>query len=146
VSAFGHPTPGAETPPSCRFRGRAKASVDLPRSTKPSRKHPVRFLSRPVQSEPSGEREMRSAVCILFAFVTAQAQPDDARKLNSDGLAAYERGAHAEAEQLHRKAVELWEKMGPDYEAHLATSRMNLAQALSAQGRRVEAAATLEES
>jgi tetratricopeptide (TPR) repeat protein len=89
---------------------------------------------------------MRSAVCILFAFVTAHAQSDEARKLNTDGLAAYERGAHAEAEQLHRQAVQLWEKLGPDYEAHLATSKMNLAQALSAQGRRVEAAATLEES
>jgi tetratricopeptide (TPR) repeat protein len=89
---------------------------------------------------------MKSAVCILFTLATAFAQPDEARKLNEDGLQAYQQGAFVEAEQLHLRAISLWEKLGTGYEAHLATSRMNLAQALAGQGRRNEAAAALERS
>jgi tetratricopeptide (TPR) repeat protein len=89
---------------------------------------------------------MEYAVYVLFAFVTAFAQKDDPRTLNDQGLKAYQQGSYAEAEQLHRKAVQLWEKLGPGFEPHLATSKMNLAQALAAQGRRNEAAVALEES
>jgi tetratricopeptide (TPR) repeat protein len=89
---------------------------------------------------------MKLVGCILFAFVTAFAQPDEGRKLNDQGLEAYQNGSFAEAAQLHLQAIQIWQKMGPEFEAHLATSRMNLAQALAAQGHRREAAAELEQS
>jgi tetratricopeptide (TPR) repeat protein len=90
---------------------------------------------------------MKPVVCVMFAFVTALAQPQqDARKLNEDGLQAYQKGSYEEAEQLQRQALPIWEKLGPEFEAHLAISRMNLAQALAAQGRRAEAAQSLEQS
>jgi tetratricopeptide (TPR) repeat protein len=89
---------------------------------------------------------MKYTVCLLFASVTAFAQPQDARNLNEQGLEAYQRGSYVEAEQLHRRAIPLWEAMGSEFEPHLAISKMNLAQALAAEGHRTEAAATLEES
>jgi tetratricopeptide (TPR) repeat protein len=89
---------------------------------------------------------MKPVVSVVFAIVTAVAQPQDARKLNEDGLQAYQNGSYVEAERLQREAIVIWEKLGPEFEAHLATSRMNLAQALAAEGRRSEAASSLEES
>jgi tetratricopeptide (TPR) repeat protein len=94
----------------------------------------------------AGVPGMKRLVYLLFALVTAVAQAPDGQKLNEEGLQAYQRGAYVEAEQLHLRAIQIWEKLGPDFEAHLATSKMNLAQALAAEGRRTEAAAALEES
>jgi tetratricopeptide (TPR) repeat protein len=89
---------------------------------------------------------MKYAAYVLFAFVTAFAQSDDPRVLNDQGLKAYAQQSYAEAERIHLQAIPLWEKMGPGFEPHLATSKMNLAQALAAQGRRNEAAVAFEES
>jgi tetratricopeptide (TPR) repeat protein len=89
---------------------------------------------------------MKHLVCLSFAVVIAFAQPQEARKFNEQGLDAYNKGSYVEAEQFHRKAVQLWEKLGKDFEPHLAISKLNLGQALSAQGRRDEAIAVLEES
>jgi tetratricopeptide (TPR) repeat protein len=89
---------------------------------------------------------MKYAAYLLFSLVTAFAQSDDPRILNEQGLKAYQEGSYVEAEKLHRQAIPLWEKMGKDFEAHLATSKMNLAQALAGEGRRNEAAVALQES
>jgi tetratricopeptide (TPR) repeat protein len=85
------------------------------------------------------------SVC-LFAFFCATAQPDTARNLNEQGLAAYRRGDTATAEHLYREAITKWQEMGEGFHAHLAITRMNLADALAAQGKRVDAASQLEQS
>ena len=85
------------------------------------------------------------SVC-LFALCCAAAQPETARDLNERGLAAYEHGDTAAAEHLYREAIAKWQEMGDGFIAHLAITRMNLADALAAQGRRAEAASQLEQS
>lgn len=71
------------------------------------------------------------------------ALPDDPNVL---GNQAADRGDFAAAEPYYQKAVEQFRAMGPDYEAHLAGSLVNLAAANCGQGRRAEGARYLEEA
>jgi tetratricopeptide (TPR) repeat protein len=76
----------------------------------------------------------------------AMGQGREGFELNDRGLAAAGRGDNASAERLYRQAMEVWNKMGPDYRAHLGTTEFNLGQALCAQGRRTEALPVLRDA
>jgi len=65
---------------------------------------------------------------------------------NELGNRAADRGDFAAAEPYYQKAVELFRDLGPDYEAHLAASLVNLAAANCGQGRRAEGAKYFEEA
>jgi tetratricopeptide (TPR) repeat protein len=83
---------------------------------------------------------------IGLAGVAAGAQtalPDDPTVL---GNRAADHGDFGAAEPYYRKAVEEFRALGPDYEAHLAASLVNLAAANCGQGRRAEGAQYFEEA
>jgi tetratricopeptide (TPR) repeat protein len=80
---------------------------------------------------------MRYFVLLLFAH-TAAAQPD-ASTLNQRCVDAYARGEYPAAERLCRESIAQWQTLGAGFAPHLAATRVNLAQALAAQGRRAEA-------
>jgi tetratricopeptide (TPR) repeat protein len=73
----------------------------------------------------------------------AQTAPAD---LNELGNRAADRGDFAAAEPYYQKAVEQFRAMGPNYDAHLAASLVNLAAANCGQGRRAEGARYFEEA
>jgi tetratricopeptide (TPR) repeat protein len=83
---------------------------------------------------------------VTTAALAAQDQATTALNWNEEGMRASNRGQYAAAEQLFENASQLWISLGPGYEAHLATSRMNQAQAICAQGNRPECARLLEVS
>jgi tetratricopeptide (TPR) repeat protein len=85
------------------------------------------------------------AVVGVFAAAAAWAQ-QDGFKLNDLGLAAASRGDYGEAKRLYGEAMTLWKQLGPQYEAHLATSQGNLAEVLCMEGKRREGAKAFEES
>src|SRR5947209_5217304 len=89
---------------------------------------------------------MNLILYLSIALVSAVAQPEEANRLNQDGLLAYQRTAYAEAEKDDLQANAIWEKLVPQFHPHLAISKMNLAQALAAEGRRPEAAEVFRES
>lgn len=82
----------------------------------------------------------------LFVINIAAAQPETARDLNERGLAAYTRGDFAAAERLYLEAIPQWQALGDAFTAHLAITRMNLGDALAAEGRRGEALAQMQQS
>jgi tetratricopeptide (TPR) repeat protein len=79
----------------------------------------------------------------VAAACAQTALPED---LNALGNRAADRGDYAAAEPYYQKAVEQFRAMGPDFEAHLAASLVNLAAASCGQGRRAEAARYFEEA
>jgi tetratricopeptide (TPR) repeat protein len=74
---------------------------------------------------------------MLFAQTLA-AQPE-ASALNQRCIDSWSRGEYAAAERLCRQSTAQWESLGVAFAPHLAATRVNLAQALAAQGRRSEA-------
>jgi tetratricopeptide (TPR) repeat protein len=88
---------------------------------------------------------VRLAVWGVSALSIAWGQ-QDGFKLNDLGLAAAARGDYAEAERLYGEAMTLWKQLGPQYQAHLATTQGNLADTLCMEGRRREGAQFFEES
>src|SRR3954452_13845981 len=89
---------------------------------------------------------MRTIILLLFAAAAAVANQPTAGQLNERGLAASEKRDFETAKTLYLEAIALWEKQGPEYAAHVAIVKMNLAQVYGAEGRRLECAAMLEES
>jgi tetratricopeptide (TPR) repeat protein len=90
---------------------------------------------------------MHTISLLLFALAIGTAGPQSpAADMNDRGLAAAEKRDFATAEKLYLLAIAEWEKQGPEYAAHVAIVKMNLAQVYGAEGRRAECAATLEES
>jgi tetratricopeptide (TPR) repeat protein len=83
---------------------------------------------------------------LVFALTTGAALQEPAFQLNDRGLAAAERRDYETAKKYYQEAIAIWEKAGPQYETHQAIVKMNLAQVYGAEGRRMECAATLEES
>ena len=81
----------------------------------------------------------------LAGVVAAGAQTALA-DLNEMGNRSADHGDFATAEPYYQKAVEQFRAMGPDYEAHLAASLVNLAAANCGQGRRAEGAKYFEEA
>ncbi|MBZ5624240.1 MAG: tetratricopeptide repeat protein [Acidobacteriia bacterium] len=88
---------------------------------------------------------MGLAVLGVIALAANGAQPDGF-KLNDLGLAAASRGDYAEADRLYGEAMTVWKSLGPQYEAHLATTQGNVAEMLCMQGKRREGAKLFEES
>jgi tetratricopeptide (TPR) repeat protein len=82
--------------------------------------------------------------CIAITLAAAFAQEKDAFDLNERGNEASSRGDYVEAQRLFNDAIAIWTRLGPSYEAHLATSQTNLAQALGAVGNRREASRALQ--
>jgi tetratricopeptide (TPR) repeat protein len=89
---------------------------------------------------------MRTIILLLFAAAAAVASQAQAGQLNDRGLAATEKHDFETAKKSYLEAIALWEKEGPEYAAHVAIVKMNLAQVYGAEGRRLECAAMLEES
>lgn len=87
-----------------------------------------------------------TVLALVSAAMLAAQQNDTAKEWNDRGLAATMRGEYAEAEGLYLKAVEGWKAKGAAYDAHLATTLLNLGQTYSAQGKRREASRLFEES
>src|SRR4051812_11180324 len=85
-----------------------------------------------------------SVALAAMSLAVAPAQEKTGFELNVRGLDASARGDHAQAERLFREAGKVWQALGPAYEAHMATTQTNLAQALSGQGKRREATDVLE--
>jgi tetratricopeptide (TPR) repeat protein len=88
----------------------------------------------------------RVGLGILLLAAMGMAAPDVAFDWNTRGLEASDRHNYAEAEALFEKASQRWIALGPGFEAHLATTRLNQAQAVCAQGRRTDCARLFEES
>ncbi len=82
----------------------------------------------------------------LFVLSAAFAQPEAARDLNARGVAAYAKRDYAGAERLYRESIAKWAALGDAFAAHLGITRVNLGEALSAQGRRDEAQPELEQA
>jgi tetratricopeptide (TPR) repeat protein len=83
---------------------------------------------------------------VVLALTVGMANHGPAWQLNERGLAAAERRDYETAEKDYEQAIAIWENAGPQFEAHLAIVRMNLAQVYGAEGRRLDCAAMLERS
>ncbi|HLK62174.1 MAG TPA: tetratricopeptide repeat protein [Bryobacteraceae bacterium] len=86
------------------------------------------------------------AIFVTLALGIAWGQEAEGFRLNDAGLAAASRGEYAEAERLYEQALPLWKALGPQYDAHLATTQGNLAETLCMQGKRSEGARLFEQS
>ena len=85
--------------------------------------------------------------CVIgLAGVAAAGAQTALADLNELGNRSADRGDFATAEPYYQKAVEQFRAMGPEYEAHLAASLVNLAAANCGQGRRAEGAKYFEEA
>jgi tetratricopeptide (TPR) repeat protein len=82
------------------------------------------------------------ALLLTAAFAASGADP--AFELNSKAIAAAEHRNFEEAEGLYREAIAQWAERGAEFDAHRAISESNLAQTLSARGKRREAVAEFE--
>ncbi len=89
---------------------------------------------------------MKSIILVLLALGTASAQREAASELNDRGLAASEARRFDDAKRFFGEAIRKYEGLGPEYDAHVAVTKMNLSQVYGAEGKRLECAAMLEES
>src|SRR2546423_8822081 len=89
---------------------------------------------------------MKFLLFILCALATASAQLNVASDLNDRGLQASEAGRFDDARKLFMDAIGKYQALGPEYDAHVAIVKMNLAQLYGGEGKRAECAALLEES
>jgi tetratricopeptide (TPR) repeat protein len=92
----------------------------------------------------------RSTVIALKLFVcafAAWADPADAPvDHNKVGIGLFDQAKYAEAEQEHRKAIEIYRRLGAPGVSRYAASLSNLAAAVQAQGKTAEARQALEET
>ena len=88
----------------------------------------------------------RVSLGMLVVAASAMAAQDVAFDWNTRGLEASDNRNYVEAEGLFEKASQRWMALGAGFEAHLATTRLNQAQAVCSQGRRVDCARLFEES
>jgi len=104
----------------------------------------VKSLSRSVRDP------VRSLSARLFPILVGAAvvmgQGREAFNLNERALEAAGRGDQVVAQRLYREAIEIWRRLGPDYQAHLGTTEFNLGQTLCALGRRAEARPLYEDA
>ena len=89
---------------------------------------------------------MKYLTILVSMLNLAFAQPQTARDLNARGVAAYAQGDYAAAERFYRASAVKWEALGDAFRAHQGVTRMNLGDALSAQGKRREAEPELEQA
>jgi len=89
---------------------------------------------------------MKLLLIMLCALATASAQLNVASDLNDQGLQAAEAGRFDDARKLFVEAIDKYQTLGPEYDAHIAIVKMNLAQLYGGEGKRAECASLLEES
>jgi len=89
---------------------------------------------------------MRLVILAVCGVLAVAAQPRKAFDENERGVAAASRGDYKEAERLYTESAALWREAGPKYDAHLAITQANLADAFCAQGRREEGAKLITEA
>src|SRR5690349_11320919 len=88
---------------------------------------------------------MKSICVFLLALACASAQPSP-NELNEQGLAATDRRAYDEAEELFLASIQGWQAKGQAYDLHAAIVKTNLAQMYAVHGDRKRCAAMLEEA
>lgn len=91
---------------------------------------------------------MRGLLLCLFALadLSQAIEPREGFVLNQRAVQADESGDVAAAERLYRSAIEVWRSLGPSYDAHRATTLVNLGETLLEQGRWNEARQIAEEA
>src|SRR4051812_27067826 len=89
---------------------------------------------------------MRFLLFIFCALATASAQLNVASDLNDRGLQAAQASRFDDAKRLFVDAIAKYQALGPEYDAHVAVVKTNLAQVYGAEGRRAECATLLEDS
>jgi tetratricopeptide (TPR) repeat protein len=80
------------------------------------------------------------------ALVWASGQASTGFDLNQRGNQASARGDYAEAERLYSRALSVWQELGPGFEAHAATSLVNLGQVFCSEGEWTAAIKVFEEA
>ena len=88
---------------------------------------------------------MMDFALLLLAHVLA-AQSETASVLNQQCVDSYAGGDYPAAERVCRASMARWAPLGEAYAPSLAVARTNLAQALTAQGRRVEARSEVQQA
>lgn len=89
---------------------------------------------------------MFCAASVVFSGATLAAQPNLASNLNDQGLAAAQHAEYASAERLYSESIQKWRELGSPYDAHTATTLVNLGQLLCYEAKWREGAGALEEA
>jgi tetratricopeptide (TPR) repeat protein len=91
---------------------------------------------------------MNWALIGLLSALTAAAQTpaETAQSLNTQGNRAEESGNYPEAQRLYQESIRIFRSLGPAYEAHTASTLLNLAIAMTDDGQRAAATKLLEEA
>lgn len=88
---------------------------------------------------------LRCGLLGMVGLVTA-AQQDAGWNLNERGNQALERGEYGEAQRLYTEAIEVWQALGPAYDAYRAAALLNRGAALCSEGKRLAGAKDYEEA
>jgi len=83
---------------------------------------------------------------LLLLSDVANAQTQQALSFNRQGIEAASRRDFADAERNYRSAVELYRKLGTQFEAHLSITLFNLAETICGEGRWLESKEVFAES
>jgi tetratricopeptide (TPR) repeat protein len=86
------------------------------------------------------------APTLLLLSDVANAQTQQALSFNRQGIEAAARRDFAEAERNYHSAVELYRKLGPQFEGHLSITLFNLAETICGEGRWPESKEVFSES
>jgi tetratricopeptide (TPR) repeat protein len=89
----------------------------------------------------------RLLIGLLTAISAAAQSPQEmAKNLNNEANRVADLGNYAEAERLYQQSIDIWRSLGPGFEAHTAGTLVNLAVALSGEGRRPAATRLFQEA
>jgi tetratricopeptide (TPR) repeat protein len=83
---------------------------------------------------------------LLLTLSSVFGLPHQAMILNQQGLEAWNRSQFEEAERDYRGAIDIWRKLGRNFEPHLVITSMNLGQALFGQGKAAEGSRVFSEA
>jgi tetratricopeptide (TPR) repeat protein len=91
---------------------------------------------------------MNWALIGLLTALTAAAQapPETAQSLNTQGNRLEESGNYPEAQRLYQESIRIFRSLGPEFEAHTASTLLNLAIAMNGEGQRAAATKVIEEA
>src|SRR3954451_7175603 len=82
--------------------------------------------------------------CFLVSGFAQSAQDQVALMLHEQGRAAVARADYAQAERSYSDALAIWRSLGPRYEAHAASTLVNMGEAFSQAGKWRECIIALE--
>jgi tetratricopeptide (TPR) repeat protein len=89
---------------------------------------------------------VRSGFLSFVGVIVASAQAGPGLEWNERGVQAAARGDYAEARKSYVRALAVWRSLGPAYDAHAATTLINLGQAICGQGEWKESIRFFEEA